>query len=104
MLDFITHATRYRSNKEDEKSLPDFLEFFFQYCIDNLTEYTKQESPDYRIKDALLLSIGQMAVTITKYDKFVPNLEAVLKELALPDLTGGNELLKYRACWMYGEF
>lgn len=104
VLDFITHATRYRSNKEDETAIPDYWEYYFQYCIDNLTEYTKQDSPDFRIKDALLLSIGQMSSTLTKYDKFLPNLEAVLKELALPDLTTENELLKYRACWMYGEF
>ena len=53
---------------------------FFQYCVDNLGEYNQQENPDYRIKDALLLAIGQMSTSLMKYDKFRDNVEAVLKE------------------------
>lgn len=48
--------------------------------MDNLAEYAKQEHPDYRIKDSLLLAIGQMAITIMKYPKFRESLEAILKE------------------------
>jgi importin-7 len=104
VLDFITHATRYRSNKEDENSVPDYLEKFFQYCIDNLSEYAKQESPDYRIKDALLLAIGQMAITIMKYPKFRESLEIILKECTFPDFSSENAFLKYRAWWLFGEY
>ena len=104
ILDLITHATRYKSNKEDENSFPDYLEFFFQYCVDNLSEYMKQESPDYRIKDALLLAIGQMSVSLLKHDKFKPTLEEILRQVVFPDFNSENEFLKYRACWMYGEF
>lgn len=104
VLDLITHSTRYKSNKEDENALPDYLEFFFQYCVDNLSEYVKQENPDYRIKDALLLAIGQMSVSLLKYDKFRDTLEEILKQVVFPDFNAENEFLKYRACWMYGEF
>lgn len=45
-----------------------------------------------------------MSMTLMKYDKFKDNLEAVLKELVFPDFTSDNVFLKYRACWMYGEF
>lgn len=102
VLEMISHVTRYKSTK-DETELPDYLELYFQYCIHNLSEYMKQDSPDYRIKDALLLSIGQMGTTLVKYEKFHPNLEEILKEAVFPDFIGENELLKYRACWMYGE-
>jgi len=104
VLDFITQATRYRSNKEADDSLPDYLEFFFEYCINNLAEFTKQENADYRIKDALLLAIGQMSVTIVKYPQFKNSLEEILKECAFPDFTWQNEFLKYRAWWIFGEF
>jgi hypothetical protein len=63
------------------------LEFFFEYCINNLAEFTKQENADYRIKDALLLAIGQMSVTIVKYPQFKNSLEEILKECAFPDFT-----------------
>jgi hypothetical protein len=96
VLEMISHVTRFKSSK-DEKEFPDYLEVYFQYCIDNLSEYMKQESPDYRIKDALLLNIGQMGTTLVKYDNFHGNLEEILKEAVFPDFTGENELLKYRA-------
>jgi len=52
-----------------------------------LAEFTKQENADYRIKDALLLAIGQMSVTIVKYPQFKNSLEEILKECAFPDFT-----------------
>ena len=102
-LEVITQSTRYKSVKS-ETAIPDYLEFFFQYCIDNLGEYLKQDQPDYRIKDSLLLAIGQMAPTLMKYDKFTENCESILKEWVFQDFSSENEFLKYRAWWIYGEF
>lgn len=102
-LELISQATRYKSVKDDA-AIPDYLEFFFQYWIDNLAEYSNQDQPDYRIKDSLLLAIGQMAQTLLKYDKFAESCESLLKECVFQDFNSENEFLKYRACWIYGEF
>jgi hypothetical protein len=104
VLDLITQATRYKINPKDEESMPVYLEYFFKYCLDNLGEYINQESPDYRIKDSLLQAIGQMSTTLIRYPQFHANIEGVLKECVFSDFSGDNEFLKYRACWIYGEF
>ena len=97
VIDFIGPAIRFKSNPKDEQALPDYLEFFFNYCLNNLAEYMKQENPDYRIKDALLLAISEMAITLQKNPQFHANIEEMLKECVFSDFSGNNEFLRYRA-------
>lgn len=91
VLECITHITRYKTDIKDEKAVPDYLEYYFKFLLDNLAEYEKQETKDFRIKDALLLSIGQIGVTLMKYPQFVESIETVLKECVFPDFTSENE-------------
>jgi len=54
ILEMIKNVIEFKSNTADG-AMPDYLEQFFKYLIENLGEYVKQEDPDIRIKDALLL-------------------------------------------------
>lgn len=54
ILEMIRNVIQYKSNP-DNGAMPDYLEDFFKYLVENLGEYLKQDDPDIRIKDALLL-------------------------------------------------
>ena len=45
-----------------------------------------------------------MAQTLMMYNKFSENCKSILKEWIFIDFNSENELLKYRAWWIYWEF
>ena len=61
-------------------------------------------SPDWRVKEALLYSIGSLNEIIGLHSDLARNIEPMLKAHVMPDFTSPHPLLRSRSCWVYGEF
>ena len=81
---------------------------FLSFASNNMQQYADAvasgANPDWRIKEALLFSIGSLNEVISLYPDLVANIEPMLKAHVLPDFSSPHLLLKSRACWAYGEF
>ena len=97
ILESINHIIKYKSSEEKD-ALPEFLANFFQYCLENLSEYMKQDNPDFRIKDALVTCIGKIASTLLMFDQFNENLELILREAVFQDLLANEEVVRPGKC------
>jgi hypothetical protein len=73
-----------------------------------MTEYNTKvangETPDFRIKEALLFIVGSLEQEISRNVQMRDNMEQMLKSHVASELTGNVSFLKARACWMYGIF
>ena len=63
IVDLLIRLCTYKTNKKAKK--PDFLHKFLEFCVTNLTQYsqqaaTQQASSDWRIKEAIIYSIGSL--------------------------------------------
>lgn len=67
-------------------------------------EIAQGHHPDWRIKEGLLCAIGHLHDLIMVYDELVTNMEPMLVQHVLPDLTSEQPFLRSRACWLYGEY
>lgn len=81
---------------------------FLAFASNNMQQYADGlaagGNPDWRIKEALLFSIGSLNEVIDLYDDLKANIEPMLKAHVLPDLQSSHLLLRSRACWTYGQF
>lgn len=106
-IDLLQLLCQYKS-KKGKKVKPDYLMPFLSFASNNMQQYADAVSsganPDWRIKEALLFSIGSLNEVISLYPDLVANIEPMLKAHVLPDFASQHLLLKSRACWAYGEF
>jgi len=57
-LDLLSYLCQYKTIKKNKR--PDYLHGFLKFCVTNLEQYQQQQNPDFRIKEAILLSIGHL--------------------------------------------
>jgi len=91
-----------KKNKK-KKGKPLFLQPFLQYAVKNLNEYNSQFSmgnkPDWRIKEALMYSIGSIRDEILDQKELKnEQLEQMLATFILPELQSPIAALRLRAC------
>ena len=81
---------------------------FLSFASNNMQQYADAlaagGNPDWRVKEALLYSVGSLNETISLYKDLERNIEPMLKQHVLPDFQSAHPLLRSRACWVYGEF
>ena len=64
VIDLLQYIVMYKSNKKDKNAKPDYLIPFLNYAVTNMNNYIQAvqagQNPDWRIKEALLCSIGHL--------------------------------------------
>lgn len=84
IVDLLIYLCDYKSNKKSKK--PDYLHQFLQYCVNNLNEYNNQQSPDWRIKEAILYSIGSLRDQVNNFRDLRRLMEPMMTSHVLPEL------------------
>ena len=106
-VDLLQLICQYKTTKGRAQK-PDYLMPFLSFASNNMQQYADAVQaggcPDWRIKEALLFSIGSLTENIGLYKDLAANIEPMLKTHVLPDFNSPHPLLKSRACWVYGEF
>ena len=106
-LELQSTLCKFKSDKK-KGAKPDYLIPFLNFAADNMKQYNEQlaagANPDWRIKEALLHSIGNISETISFDKDIVSSIEPMLLTHVLPFLTCDNPYLKHRSCWVYGRF
>ena len=100
VVDLLLYLCSYKSSKKNKK--PDYLNKFLEFCLSNLNQYQQQPEPDWRIKEAILFSIGSLVDQIRPQRDL--NLEAMMSTHVMPELQNTQPFLRMRAIWLYGEF
>lgn len=91
------------------------LIFYFTKCkVDENSDYlaqflddiavSLQTTTDYKLKDAMLNIIQGFALLFKSHPEFNSKMEEILKNIALPALTGKDGFEKYRALKLYEQF
>ena len=103
-IDMTNYFAAYKENDdEDDKTMPPYLEKYLNYLNEELVQYNKQENPNFKVKESIMLSLGHLSREIEKFTDLHIGVEVILKEHVFPELSGQNEMLKARALWLYGE-
>lgn len=106
-IDLLQLICQYKT-KKGKGQKPDYLMPFLSFASSNMQQYADAcaagGNPDWRIKEALLFSIGNLNEVIHLYDDLSANIEPMLKAHVLADLSSPHLILRSRACWTYGQF
>ena len=68
------------SRKEMRKKKPEFLMPFLEYTSENLIKYHKAAQPDWRIKDAFIFALGNLAEFMYDYPDLRSQLEPMFQQ------------------------
>ena len=86
--ELLQHICQYKSAK-GRKVKPDFLVPFLDFASNNMQQYADGlaagGNPDWRVKEALLYSIGHLSETINRFKDLAKNNEPMLERHVLPD-------------------
>ncbi len=106
-VELVQLICKYKTSK-GRKTKPDYLMPFLNFASTNMQQYADAlaagSNPDWRVKEALLYSIGSLSDDIGLYKDLANNIEPMLKAHVMPDFGSAHPLLRTRACWVYGEF
>ena len=107
ICDLVQQICTYKTQK-GRKNKPDYLVPFLGFASNNMQQYADAISaggnPDWRVKEALLYSIGSLNETLALYKDLAKNIEPMLQAHVLSDFSSAEPILRARACWVYGEF
>ena len=102
----LQYLCKYKSSKK--KKVPDYLHKFLKFAIDNLDQYNvniqSSQGVDWRIKEALMYSIGTLKDEIDTQKDLKGQMEQMLMTYILPELNSEKPFMRLRACWTYGVY
>lgn len=102
----LENLCTYSSQKKGKK--PDYLHKFLEFVVKNLNEYNEQvkanPNTDWRIKEALMCSIGTLREQIRKQKDLKGQMEQMLIMYIMPELQHPHPSMRLRACQTYGLF
>ena len=124
-IDMMMYFATYKPD-ETSKEMPPYLEKFISYLYESFNEYENGHKEDFRIKESIMLALGQLEYELKKYGNIleginihsysnaqdpesseegpkVITIESIIKEHIFPELTGENSILRARALWTYSE-
>jgi hypothetical protein len=67
-----------------------------------LSTHLEQNSGDWRVKEAILHTMGMLHEQISKSMDLMKNVILLLQNYALSELGSQNPFMIARACWIYG--
>lgn len=107
VIDLLQYIVTYKTTK-GKNTKPDYLFPFLNYAASNMSQYQEQVnaggSPDWRIKEALIIAIGNLTEQINRWKELKTSMEPMLMQHVLPELKSQQPVIRSTACWMYGEF
>lgn len=107
--DLLRYICKHREGgKKKSKAKPEYLFQFLQFAVQNLTQYAdaiqKPEGADWRIKEALMYSIGVLCDEIEHQKELKGQMEQMLTQFVLPELKSEQPFMRLRACQTYGVY
>ena len=113
--DLLQYLCKYSSEKPKKSKKgkrvdpkPDYLFGYIQWAVKNLREYDEMvaagQNPDWRIKEALMYTIGTLRDEIMNQKTMKNEMEQMLVTFVLPELKNAQPFLRQRACQTYGVF
>lgn len=64
----------------------------------------EQQNQDFRVKEAVLHSLGNLHELISRSKELLQNIEPLLTNFVYNELSSPNPMMRARACWVYGKF
>ena len=87
-VELLQHICQFKTQK-GRKVKPDYLVPFLGFVSNNMQQYANElaagGNPDWRVKEALLYSVGSLNETIRGFSDLAKNIEPMLKTHVLPD-------------------
>jgi hypothetical protein len=77
-----------------------YLQNYLQVLASNL----EQSNSDFRIKEAIFHSLGNLKELISRSMDMQKSIEPLMQQYVFQELTSENPFLRARACWLYGQF
>lgn len=87
-----------KTNRKQRVS--DYLQNYLQVLATNL----EQPNEDFRVKEAILHSLGNLKEHIAKSLDLQASIEPLLQQFVFNELASPNPFMRARACWLYGQF
>ena len=95
-IELIERICSHKSQK-GRRIKPDHLMPFLNFASNNMQQYADEvaagANPDWRVKEALLFSVGSLQGTIEKHADLAASIEPMLKAHVFPDFTSSQPLL-----------
>jgi hypothetical protein len=77
----------------------DYLQNYLQVLAQNL----EQTHEDFRVKEAILHSLGNLKEHLGRSLELQASIEPLLQQFVFPELSSTNPFMRARACWLYGQ-
>ena len=81
-----------------KQKVSDYLQNYLQVLAQNL----EQTHEDFRVKEAILHSLGNLKEHLGRSLELQASLEPLLQQFVFPELSSTNPFMRARACWLYG--
>lgn len=89
-----------------KRGKPDYMHAFIEFVVQHLNEYKERvntnQQVDWRIKEALIFAIGTIKDELEKDKEVNGQMEAMLLNHVLPELSNAHPMMRLRAAWCYG--
>ena len=83
-----------------KQKVSEYLQNYLQVLASNL----ESPSQDFRVKEAVLHSLGNLKEHIGRSNDLRQSIEPLLQQYVFAELTSDNSFMRARACWLYGQF
>jgi hypothetical protein len=80
------------------------LQAYLQVLATNLEQSAANPQGDFRIKEAVMHSLGNLQDQIMASADLQASIEPLLKAYVFSELGSDNPFMRMRACWLYGRF
>ena len=87
-----------KANRKQKVS--EHLQNYLQVLASNL----EQPNEDFRVKEAILHSLGNLKENIAASAELQASIEPLLQQYVFSELSSQNPFMRARACWLYGQF
>lgn len=83
-----------------KQKVSEYLQNYLQVLATNL----ETPNEDFRVKEAILHSLGNLKDHISRSVDLQNSIEPILQQYVFSELTSSNSFMRARACWLYGQF
>lgn len=83
-----------------KQKVSDYLQNYLQVLASNM----EQPNDDFRVKEAIMHSLGNLKDHISRSAELQQSIEPLMQQYVCGELTSDNSFLRARACWLYGQF
>lgn len=91
-----------------KRGKPDYLHSFLEFVVNHLNEYKQKigagEPVDWRIKEALIFAIGTIKDELENAKEIYAQMEQMLENHIMGELSHPEPMMRLRACWCYGAY